>query len=290
MNFLGFILTQCLNALSQASLLFFIASGLTLIFGIMRVINFAHGVIYMLGAYVGYSVVALTGSFTASLVVAPILVGAAGMVFERTLLSRLYVRRDAGAYLMLTFGLAVVLSEAIRQIWGAYPLSAGIPDALRGIILVVNQPFPRYRVFLILLGLAAAIVLWQFLERTRAGLLIRAVSQNPEMVEALGTNVALVRTGVFGLGCAMAALGGVLAAPLLTAFLAMGTNVVIDAFVIVIIGGMGSFLGSLIGSLLVAFVQVFGTYYFESLALALMYLLMLAVLVIRPGGLLGKEE
>ena len=290
MNFLAFILTQCLNALSQAALLFFIASGLTLIFGIMRVVNFAHGVVYMLGAYVGYSLLALTGSFVFALVAAPILVAAVGMAFERTLLSRLYPRRDAGAYLMLTFGLAVVLSEAIRQVWGPYPLSTAIPDALRGIVLVLGQPFPKYRVFLILLGLAAALALWQFLERTRAGLLIRAVSQNPEMVEALGTDTGLVRTGVFGLGCAMAALGGVLAAPLLTAFLAMGTNVVIDAFVIVIIGGMGSFLGSIIGSLLVAFVQVFGTYYFESLALALMYLLMLAVLVIRPGGLLGKEE
>ena len=176
MNFLAFILTQCLNALSQAALLFFIASGLTLIFGIMRVVNFAHGVVYMLGAYVGYSVLALTGSFVFALVAAPILVAAVGMAFERTLLSRLYPRRDAGAYLMLTFGLAVVLSEAIRQLWGPYPLSTSIPDALRGIVLVLGQPFPKYRVFLILLGLAAALVLWQFLERTRAGLLIRAVS------------------------------------------------------------------------------------------------------------------
>jgi branched-subunit amino acid ABC-type transport system permease component len=147
-----------------------------------------------------------------------------------------------------------------------------------------------YRLFLIVLGVAAAIGVWQFLERTRAGLLIRAVSQNSEMVHALGVDVGLVRSGVFGLGCAMAAIGGVLAAPLVTAFLGMGTTIVIDAFVIVIIGGMGSFLGSIIGSLLVAFVQVFGTYYFQDLALALMYLLMLTVLVVRPGGLLGKEE
>ena len=125
---------------------------------------------------------------------------------------------------------------------------------------------------------------------TRAGLLIRAVSQNSEMVRALGTDVDLVRSCVFGLGCALAALGGVLAAPLVTAFLGMGTTVVIDAFVIVIIGGMGSFLGSIIGSILVGFVQVFGAYYFQDWALALMYLLMLVVLVVRPGGLLGKEE
>ncbi len=290
MNFLGFILAQCLSALSQAAILFFIACGLALIFGIMRIVNFAHGVIFMLGAYVGYTTVAVTGSFLLSLIVAPIVVGAVGMAFERIFLRYLYGRRDGGAYLLLTFGLAVVLSELIRIIWGAQPLSAGIPDFLRGVVIILDQPFPLYRLFLIAFGLAAAIAVWQFLERTRAGLLIRAVSQNSEMVHALGTDVDLVRTGVFGLGCAMAALGGVLAAPLVTAFLGMGTTVVIDAFVIVIIGGMGSFLGSLIGSILVAFVQVLGAYYFQDLALAFMYFLMLTVLVIRPGGLLGKED
>jgi branched-subunit amino acid ABC-type transport system permease component len=290
MNFLGFLLTQCLNALSQASLLFFIACGLTLIFGIMRIVNFAHGVVYMLGAYVGFTILAVSDSFVLSLVLAPLVVGIVGMAFERIFLRRLYGRRDGGAYLMVTFGLAVVLSEVIRLIWGAQPLGARIPDFLRGIVLILNQPFPIYRLFLIALGVGAALLLWQFLERTRAGLLIRAVSQNSEMVHALGTDIDFVRTAVFGLGCAMAAFGGVLAGPMVTAFLGMGTNVVIDAFVIVIIGGMGSFLGSIIGSLLVAFVQVFGSYYFQDLALALMYLLMLAVLVVRPGGLLGREE
>ncbi len=287
---IGFILAQCLSALSQAAILFFIACGLTLIFGIMRIVNFAHGVIFMLGAYVGYTAAAVSGSFLVSLIVAPIVVGAVGMAFERIFLRSLYGRRDGGAYLLLTFGLAVVLSELIRIMWGAQPLSSGIPDALRGIVVILDQPFPLYRLFLIVLGLAAAIAVWQFLERTRAGLLIRAVSQNSEMVHALGTDVDLVRTGVFGLGCAMAALGGVLAAPLVTAFLGMGTTVVIDAFVIVIIGGMGSFLGSLIGSVLVGFVQVLGAYYFQDFALAFMYFLMLTVLVIRPGGLLGREQ
>src|SRR5947208_13362077 len=290
MNFLGFILAQCLSALSQAAILFFIACGLTLIFGIMRIVNFAHGAIFMLGAYVGFTAIAVTGSFLLSLILAPLVVGGVGMAFERIFLRPLYGRRDGGAYLLLTFGLAVVLSELIRIVWGAQPLASGIPDFLRGIVVILDQPFPLYRLFLIALGLAAAIGVWQFLERTRAGLLIRAVSQNSEMVHALGTDVDLVRTAVFGLGCAMAALGGVLAAPLVTAFLGMGTNIVIDAFVIVIIGGMGSFLGSVIGSLLVAFVQVIGTYYFQELALAFMYLLMLAVLIVRPGGLLGKEE
>jgi branched-chain amino acid transport system permease protein len=290
MTVFSFILAQCLSALSQAAILFFIACGLTLIFGIMRIVNFAHGVVFMLGAYAGYTAQAVTGSFVMAMVLAPVFVGVVGVAFEWIFLRRLYGRGDGGAYLLLTFGLAVVLSELIRLAWGTAPLSAGIPDALRGIVLILDQPFPLYRLFLVGLGVAAAVAVWQFLERTRAGLLIRAVSQNPEMVHALGTDVDLVRTGVFGFGCALAALGGVLAAPLVTAFLGMGTTVVIDAFVIVIIGGMGSFLGSIIGSVLVAFVQVFGAYYFQDLALAFMYFLMLVVLVIRPGGLLGKED
>ena len=289
MELASFVLAQCLSALSQAAILFFIASGLTLIFGIMRVVNFAHGVIFMLGAYVGYTAGRLSGSFTAALIIAPLVVGIVGVAFERIFLRRIYGRRD-GADLLLTFGLAVVLSELIRMIWGAQPLSISTPDALLGAVFLLGEPFPIYRLFLIALGIAAGIGVWQFLERTRAGLLIRAVSQNAEMVHALGVDVGVVRSGVFGLGCAMAAAGGVLAAPLVTAFLGMGTNIVIDAFVIVIIGGMGSFLGSVIGSVLVAFVQVIGTYYFQELALAFMYLLMLAVLIARPGGLLGKEE
>jgi branched-chain amino acid transport system permease protein len=290
LDFASFALAQCLSALSQAAILFFVASGLTLIFGIMRVVNFAHGVIFMLGAYVGVTAARLTDSFVVALLVAPVVVGIAGMAFERLLLRHIYGRRVGGSDLLLTFGLAVVLSELIRLAWGAQPMSLPTPEPLLGAVFLLEQPFPVYRLFLIGLGIAAGIGVWQFLERTRAGLLIRAVSQNPEMVHALGVDVGLVRSGVFGLGCAMAAAGGVHAAPLLTAFLGMGTTIVIDAFVIVIIGGMGSFLGSVIGSVLVGFVQVIGTYYFQELALALMYLLMLGVLIVRPGGLLGKQE
>jgi branched-chain amino acid transport system permease protein len=288
-NFLGFMTVQCLNALSQASLLFLIAVGLTLIFGIMRVINFAHGTIYMLGAYVGYKVVSLTGSFWLALIISPLIVAGVGALFERFFIKWLY-GRDGGAFLMVTFGLAVILGEVVRLTFGTSPLGIPTPEILRGIIFVFDFGFPHYRLFLISIGILVAIGLWQFLDRTRIGLLIRATAQNPEMVHALGTNVAMVRTSVFALGCGLAALGGVLAAPLVTAFLGMGSSVIIDAFVIVIIGGMGSFLGSIIGSLLVAFVQVFGSYYFPSLALSAMYALMLIVLIIRPGGLLGKED
>ena len=288
MDFLPFLVTQCLNALSQAALLFFLGCGLTLIFGIMRIVNFAHGAFFMLGAYVGYSTVHWTGNFWAALIVAPILVGAFGAAFELGILRQLY-GRDGHAFLMVTFGLTLIMGEVIRLIWGVEALQVKPPDSLSDIVFILDEPFPVYRLFLVGAGIVVAVVIWQFLERTRLGLLIRATSQNAEMVHALGTDVRLVRSTVFGIGCGLAGIGGVMAAPLVTASLGMAPNAVIDTFVIVIIGGMGSFLGSLIGAVLVAFVQVFGTYYFPDFALAFMYLIMLTVLVVRPGGLLGKE-
>ncbi|MGA3000422.1 MAG: branched-chain amino acid ABC transporter permease [Acetobacteraceae bacterium] len=288
MEFLAFLVTQCLNALSQAALLFFLGCGLTLIFGIMRIVNFAHGAFFMLGAYVGYSTVHWTGSFWIALIVAPILVGGFGAAFELGILRRLY-GRDGHAFLMVTFGLTLIMGEVIRLIWGVEALQVKPPAGLSDIVFILDEPFPVYRLFLVGSGIVVALLIWQFLERTRLGLLIRATSQNAEMVYALGTDVRLVRSAVFGIGCGLAGIGGVMAAPLVTASLGMAPNAVIDTFVIVIIGGMGSFAGSLIGAILVAFVQVFGTYYFPDFALAFMYLIMVTVLVVRPGGLLGKE-
>ena len=288
MDLLGFLVTESINALSQAALLFFLGVGLTLIFGIMRIVNFAHGTFYMLGAFIGYSTARLTGSFWLALALAPLAVGIVGTLFELGVLRWLY-RRDESAFLMVTFGLALVLGEIIRLSWGPEALQVEPPAALAGIVLLFDEPFPTYRLFLAGAGAVVALAIWQFLERTRLGLLIRATSQNAEMVHALGIDVNLVRSAVFGIGCALAGAGGVLAAPLLTASIGMAADMIIDAFVIVIIGGMGSFPGSLIGAVLVAFVQVFGEYYLPDLALAFMYLVMLLVLVVRPGGLLGKE-
>ena len=288
MDFLGFLVTESVNALSQAALLFFLGVGLTLIFGIMRIVNFAHGSFYMLGAFIGYSTERLTGSFWLALALAPLTVGIFGTLFELGVLRRLY-HRDESAFLMVTFGLALVLGEIIRLSWGPEALRVEPPAAFTGVIFLFDEPFPTYRLFLVGAGVLVALAIWQFLERTRLGLLIRATSQNAEMVHALGIDVKLVRSAVFGIGCGLAGAGGVLAAPLLTASIGMAAEMIIDAFVIVIIGGMGSFPGSLIGAVLVAFVQVFGEYYLPDLALAFMYLVMLLVLVVRPGGLLGKE-
>lgn len=288
MNTLAFLLTQVVNALSQSALLFFLGVGLTLIFGLMRIVNFAHGALYMLGAFIGYSLSNWTGNYWVALAGAPVLVGLFGAAFEGTILRRLY-RRDAHAFLMVTFGLALVVGEAVRLTWGSDALQVPAPPALSDVVFLLDEPFPVYRLFLVATGVVVAVAIWQFLERSRLGLLIRATSQNADMASALGVDVKRVRSAVFGIGCGLAALGGVLAAPLVTASNGMAATVIIDAFVIVIIGGMGSFLGSLIGALLVGFVQVFGNYYLPDLALAFMYLVMLAVLVTRPGGLLGKE-
>jgi len=286
-SFLSLLVTETANALSQAALLFFLGVGLSLIFGIMRIVNFAHGTFYMLGAFIGYSAARL-GGFWLALAVAPVMVGAVGVLFELGILRRLY-RRDESIFLMVTFGLALVLTDLIRLGWGPEALQVEPPALLSGIVMLMDEPFPVYRLFLAGAGIVVAVAIWQFLERTRLGLLIRATSQNAEMVHALGVDVSLVRSAVFGIGCGLAGLGGVLAAPLLTASIGMAAEMIIDAFVIVIIGGMGSFLGSLLGAVLVAFVQVFGEYYLPDLALAFMYLLMLLVLVVRPGGLLGRE-
>jgi branched-chain amino acid transport system permease protein len=287
-DFFAFFVTQSLNALSQAALLFFLGVGLTLIFGIMRIVNFAHGTFYMLGAFIGYSAARLSGSFWLALGLAPLAVGIVGALFELGILRRLY-RRDESAFLMVTFGLALVLTELIRLGWGPEALQVEAPAIFSGIVFVLGEPFPTYRLFLAGSGVVVAFAIWQFLERTRLGLLIRATSQNAEMVHALGTDVRLIRSAVFGIGCGLAGVGGVMAAPLVTASIGMAAEMIIDAFVIVIIGGMGSFPGSLLGAVLVAFVQVFGEYYLPDLALAFMYLVMLLVLVVRPGGLLGKE-
>ncbi len=287
METFSFILIQLLNALSQASLLFFLGSGLALIFGIMRVVNFSHGALYMLGAYIGYTVARLTGSVWLAMLIAPLLVGLLGLLFEMGFLRHLY-KRDEDAFLLVTFGLTLVLAELTRLTWGAPPLQVLLPTGLTDVVFIFDEPMPVYRLFLIAAGTISSLLIWQFLERTRLGLLIRATSQNAQMVHALGADINLIRSGVFALGCGLAALGGVLAAPSLTASLGM-SSAVIDAFVIVIIGGMGSFLGAILGSLIVACVQTFGNFFFPDFALVFLYALMLGVLIIRPGGLLGKE-
>lgn len=283
------LVEQLLNALTLAGLLFLVSAGLSLVFGILRVVNFAHGVFYMLGAYLGFTAVALSGAFWPALVVVPLVVGTLGALLESSTLRFIY-RRPPIYQLLLTFGLALILEEGIRIVYG--PTAKGIdpPAALEGAIRLGSLQYPRYRLFVVVLGLVVAAAVWLFLRRTRAGLVIRAVAQNSEMADCLGANVARVRTLVFGAACALAGLGGVAAAPMTTAYLGMGIGVIVDAFVVVVIGGLGSIGGSLAGSLIVGAAQTWGAFYLPETAMVIMYAVMGAILIFRPWGLFGEPE
>jgi branched-chain amino acid transport system permease protein len=280
---------QLLNALTLAGLLFLVSAGLSLVFGILRVVNFAHGVFYMLGAYLGYTTVMLSGWFWPALLIVPPVVGALGALIESSTLRFIY-RRPPIYQLLLTFGLALILEEAVRIVYG--PTAKGIdpPASLQGAISLGSLLYPRYRLFVVALSLVVAVAVWLFLRKTRAGLVIRAVAQNSEMADCLGANVARVRTLVFGAACALAGLGGVAAAPMTTAYLGMGISVIVDAFVVVVIGGLGSIGGSIAGSLIVGAAQTWGAFYLPETAMVIMYAVMGAILIFRPWGLFGEEE
>jgi branched-chain amino acid transport system permease protein len=289
MSFWQLLLTLSLNTLALASLLAMLTVGLTLIFGIMRIMNFAHGALYMFGAYSGIAAARLMDSFWAGLLVAPLVAGVIGSAFEYFLLRRLY-KRDGGSFLLITFGWALAMSELVRLIWGSNTRDVQLPEMLSGVVMVAGEPFPMYRVFLVAFGFAVLSALTYAILRSRLGLLIRSISQNAEMTHALGVDVGAIRSLTFAVGCGFAGMGGYLAVPLITGYIGMGSAAIIDSFVIVMIGGMGSFIGSAVGSLLVAATQTFGNFYFPDLALVITYLLMIGVLLWRPGGLFGEEE
>jgi len=283
------LVEQLLNALALAGLLFLVSVGLSLVFGILRVVNFAHGVFYMLGAYLGFTAVAVSGWFWLSLVVVPPLVGVVGALLEASTLRFIY-RRPPIYQLLLTFGLALILEESVRVIYG--PTAKGIdpPPLLQGAVEIAGTFYPRYRLFLVVLGIVVGLGVWLFLQRTRTGLVIRAVAQNSEMADCLGANVGRVRTLVFGAACALAGLGGVAAGPMTTAYLGMGIGVIVDAFVVVVIGGLGSIGGSMAGSLIVGAAQTWGAFYLPETAMVIMYAVMGVILIFRPWGLFGEEE
>jgi branched-chain amino acid transport system permease protein len=283
------VVEQLLNAVALSALLFLVSVGLSLVFGILRVVNFAHGMFYMLGAYFGFTLAARSGSFWLALVLAPPLVGVVGAALESSTLRFIYARPPI-YQVLLTFGLSLMLEECVRIGWGATALSVDAPAWLQGSIALGGTVFPTYRVFLIAVGGLVGAGLWLFLKTTRSGLVIRAVAQNAEMADCLGTDVRRVRTAVFGLACALAGLGGVVAAPMLSAYLGMGISVIVDAFVVVVIGGLGSIGGSMVGSLIVGAAQTWGGFFISEVAMAIMYAVMAAILVFRPWGLFGEEE
>ena len=280
---------QLLDAAALSALLFLVSVGLSLVFGILRVVNFAHGIFYMLGAYLCFTTVLLTRSFWLSLLVAPLIVGALGALLESTTLRFIY-RRPPIYQLLLTFGLALMLEEGVRLAYGPTAKPVDPPLLLQGTVALAGLAYPRYRLFLVVLGVAVGLALLLFLRRTRAGLVIRAVAQNGEMAACLGADVRRVRTLVFGVACALAGLGGVAAAPMTSAYLGMGISVIVDAFVVVVVGGLGSVGGSMVGSLIVGAAQTWGGFYLPETAMVIMYAVMGAILIFRPTGLFGEED
>ena len=284
-----FLFLQTLNAIALGMNLFIIAAGLTLIFGVLRVINFAHGAFFMLGAYVCYSIVEQAGNFWLGVLGAGLALALLAWAIERALLQRLYAR-DPLAQLLFTFALVLILGDAVKMVWGSEQYSVAYPAGLERAVDLGIAHYPAYLLFLCGLGPVVALALWLLLERTRWGRIMRAARQDREMLAVLGVNVPLVYNGVFVAGAALAGMGGALAAPRLALTPGMDANIVVECFIIVIIGGLGSLWGSFLGALILGLVTVFGAVLVPEWEMVLTYALMLAVLLWRPWGLFGRAQ
>ncbi|HET9923213.1 MAG TPA: branched-chain amino acid ABC transporter permease [Methylomirabilota bacterium] len=287
------ILIQVMSGLSVGMFLFLVSVGMSLIFGVTRIVNLAHGSFYMVGAYLMVTLVELlpehSMSFWGALVLAPFGVAALGGVIEMTLLRRIY-HRDPLLQLILTFGLILVIGTLVLLAWGPDNKSVSRPEALAGSVRVFGQPFPSYYLVVLALAPVVAIGLWLIFYRTRWGMLIRAATVDREMLGALGVDVATLYTQVFLFGSWLAGLGGALSAPTVAVALGMDGDVLTTAFVVVVIGGLGSFAGTFISALLVGELQSFGILIFPSVSIVLLFLIMAVVLIVRPWGLLGHPE
>ncbi|OYW60016.1 MAG: branched-chain amino acid ABC transporter permease [Rhizobiales bacterium 17-65-6] len=281
------ILLQAFTGVALGTIFVLVALGLSLIFGLLTIVNFAHSQFFMLGAYVGVVVLAVTGSFWAALVLVPLVVGALGMVCERVLIRPLY-GRGIDYPLLLTFGLGLIILELVRIFAGTEGIPFNTPEALTGAVDLGVFFFPKYRLFLIGVTAAILVALWFFLEKTPYGLIIRAGARDPEIVQVLGVDVSRVWLIVFGIGTGLAALAGVLAAPIRGVFPEMGVPVLVEAFVVTVVGGMGSLLGAVIAGLAVGITVSMTSLFYPEMTTLSMFLLMAVVLVFRPRGLFGR--
>jgi len=283
---MDFLAAQLLNGLVYSMLLFLMAAGLSLIFGLMNVVSLAHGSFFMLGAYFGLAILEVTHSFWIAVVLSPILVGVLGIAMELLFMRPLY-RRGHMDQVLLTFGFTFVVFDIVQSVWGKTTRSLPPPDILGGIVEIGAGVFPTYQLFLIGLGFALTFLLWLFLERSRLGAMVRAGVDDSTMAAGLGANIPALFTGIFGAGVALAALGGVTAGPVIGLYPGMDTEILIPAFIVIVIGGMGSLRGAFLGSLLIGEADTFGKAYLPSMALFLIYLVMLIILLVRPQGLFG---
>jgi branched-chain amino acid transport system permease protein len=280
-------LLQLFTGLALGSIFVLLALGLSLIFGLLTIVNFAHGQFYMLGAYAGVFFLALTGSFWVALLAVPLAVGALGMLCERFLVRPLY-GRGIDYPLLLTFGLGLMLLESVRMIAGTEGVPFSTPPVLAGAVDLGFFFFPKYRLFVIAVTALLLVGLWLFLEKTSYGLVIRAGTRDSEIVQVLGIDISRVWLVVFGIGIGIAGLAGLLAAPMRGVFPEMGIPVLVEAFVVTVVGGMGSLIGAVVAGLLVGITFSFTAFYFPEMAQISMFFLMGLVLILRPRGLFGR--
>jgi branched-chain amino acid transport system permease protein len=281
-----FVATQLVNGLAYGVLLFLMSAGLSLIFGLMNVVNVAHGSFFMLGAFFALAIQKWTGSFWAALALSWIPAVAVGVVMERVFIRKLYARGHLDQVL-LTFGFTFVFVDLVRMVWGADIRELAIPEVLSGVVEVGGVIVPKYRLFLIVFGGLVGLLLWLFLERSRVGAMVRAGVDDAFTATGIGINVPLLFAAVFALGVGLAAIGGTVAGPILGLYPGMDIEILIPAFIVVVIGGMGSLRGAFVASLFVGLVDTFGKAYFPDFALFMIYLLMVVVLLTRPQGLFG---
>jgi branched-subunit amino acid ABC-type transport system permease component len=288
----GTIVLLIMAGLTRASILFIVSAGLTLVFGVLRVINMAHGSLYMIGAFVAASVIQQVGgagSFWLSLVIAPLAVAAVGAIVELAVLRRIY-HAEHVVQLLATYALILIFDDLVKMTWGAEYKSVSVPAAFAGSISIGDRPFPIYNLFVTAWALALAAGLWFLIYRTGLGRLIRAAVDDAEMLEALGVNIPRIFSAVFVIGAFLAGLGGVLVAPLGSIGLGMDVTILIEAFVVAVIGGLGSFPGALLGAGIIGLMFSFGITVAPRMAMAFVFLAMVIVLIIRPWGLFGEPE
>jgi branched-chain amino acid transport system permease protein len=284
---LSALAAQVFTGLVLGMIFVLLAIGLSLIFGLMTVVNFAHGSLYMLGAYFGVFLFGLSRDFWVALVIAPVMVGTLGLLIERFLIRRLYGRSPDDP-LLLTFGLSMIIVEAVRLIWGKIGLTLDPPKALASAVNLGFMTFPAYRLFVIALTGLVLVGLWLFLERTSIGLIIRAGSRDALMVRALGIDLSRIWLLVFGIGTALAGLAGILAGPMRGVYAEMGVTMVIESFVVVVVGGMGSLVGAVVAGILMGQVVGLTTFFAPALAEIMVFVTMAVVLLVRPSGLFGE--
>jgi len=282
------LITQLTSAVVIAMILFLVASGLSLIFGVLGIGNFAHGSFYMIGAYITYTVMSSLGYFWLALVLAPVGVGLLGLIVERFLIRRIYGSPHIYQFL-LTFGLLLALDDAARFVWGFDYRSVQMAKFFqRPPFFFLGSPIPLYYVFIIMMGIFVALGLWIVLSRTKFGKLVNAAASDPDMIECLGIDVRFIYMLVFALGAMLAGFGGFLASPIRSATPGMGFSVIIESFIVMVIGGVGSIGGLLIASLLVGLVRSFGVLGFPDFELFFVFFLVIVVLIIRPWGIFGR--